>query len=476
MNRLPRLTPHLFGVVIAFSLGTVSIAHSSPSSSPEGEAEIAQQTQEHRVHTRFETSGDSNDEEAKNQLVVEFNYAKTRVDPAPEPTGPRVSVDEDGLNVESADGRFKLGLSPFMQFAYRLNFSDSAADSGSPHGFLLEKFRPSIRGRYAGVIDYQFTLDIKANSVAIHDALITLRAHPQFMVRVGLQKPIFGIEQRQSTRNLLFFSRSMPSSIGASRDLGLAIDARPHESLRLELGVYNGTDDRRVFRSISPRSVAMNAGARWAIIGGDNATSEAPWYLNVGGAVSLRRVEGDVADTHLTDRNSIGGRSMYGYAPGVFAHGRKLASAAFMYGGYKGLYFYFEHMTSNQQVQHEADTGRIVEQAWVAAASYAFGGMNGWSGVVPNQSVFDGGLGALRLVFRVHEHTTRARGGAWLTPTTSLPRRSTASFGFSAGAGWQLSKRIRVQADYDNTHLGSNFFVTPSIREHVVRIGVTAGY
>lgn len=476
MNRLLRLTPHLTCAVMAVFLGTTSIAHSEPLAPVDNVDAPPQQTREHHVHTRVETSESPQNEDAEKQFVLEINYANKRVEPAPAPTGPQVSVSEDGLNVESADGRFKLGLSPFMQFAYRLNYSDSVSDSGSPHGFLLEKFRPSIRGRYADIIEYQFTLDIKINSVAILDALVTLHAHPRLRVRLGLQKPIFGLEQRQSTRNLLFFSRSLASNIGASRDLGLAIDARPHDRLRLELGVYNGTDDRTVFRSISPRSVTMNAGANVAILGGNRATEEAPWYLNVGGAVSLRRVEGDATNVHLTDLNSTGGRRLYNHALGVFAHGRKFASTAYLYGGHKGLYVAIEHMTSNQQTQHEDASGRLVERAWSAAISYAFGGMNGWSGVVPNQSVFDGGLGALRLAFRVHEHSVRSRGGRWVVPTNASPRHDVSTFGFSAGAGWQLSKRMRIQADYDNTQLNSEFSFTPSVREHVLRIGVTAGY
>lgn len=469
MNRQHCIFPNTFVAVLALTLSVSSLAHAMVAENDHDAAE----TREHRVRTRVETPSSPDAENATPRVVFEYNYSKTRVQTPDESPRPNIRIDEDGFALESADGQFEFGMSPYVQLAYRLDFSD--LDGGQPNGFTLEKFRPSIEGRYADFLEYKFTIDIRINSIAMHNAHVTLRAHPRFSMRVGLQKWRFGVEQRQSSKNGLFLSRAMPSAIGGSRDLGLALDARPHDSLRLELGVYNGAYDRRVPQRVSHGSAAMQAGARWTLVGGDDATSESPGYLVVGGSVVLQRIEGDETAPHLSERKSIGDRTIIGYAPGVFANGRKFASTAFLYGGYRGLYFHGEFVTSNQQIQHEDAQSRFVEQAWSAAVSYAFGGMHGWSGVVPNHSVLDGGLGALRLAFRMHGQNISTPGDAWIVTTSGSAQTSTSALGWSVGAAWQLSRRMRLQADYDQITFESRPLMTRGGTEHILRFGLTAG-
>lgn len=431
----------------------------------------------HHVRARIESpqshDAPADDAPSTPAFVFEYNFNTQTAPDAPPPRA-SVRVDEDGLNVYSADEKFHLGVSPFVQFAYRLNRSD--LDGGSANGFVLQKFRPSIRGSYHKILAYKFTLDITTSSVHIHDAFMELRAHPRLTFRLGLQKPVFGSEQRQSTRNTLFLSRSLASSIGASRDLGLALDAQPHDRLRVELGVYNGTGNRRVFRGFTPGSAAMNAGVRWAVIGHDRATAEQPSYLTVGAATHLRRVDASEGIPQLTSTASVGGRTTHAYANDAYAHGRVFNTTAFAYGGYGGLFILAEFVTSNQAIQVEDLRTRVVEHAWHAAVSYAFGGTNGWNGVLPHQSVFDGGLGALRLSARLHGKHSRSRGGEFLVDTAGVPTDALHPISAGGSIAWQLSKHMRVQSDYDFTRFDGNFSSSLTPTEHVVRFGITAGY
>jgi len=459
--RLAALPPLLF------TLKCTSLASAAPNDPNE------HSPPKHHIHARIDAPlNNTEDVPQQPTFVFEYNYQQPQqqlADPKPS-----VKVDEDGLNVYSADQRFHLGISPFMQFAYRINHSD--APGGSPNGFLLQKFRPSLRGSYNDFLDYKFTLDIKSNGIAIHDAFVDLRVHPRVTLRLGMQKPIFGSEQRQSTRNNLFLSRSMASSIGASRDLGLALDTRPHDRLRIELGVYNGVNNEQSFRSITPGSVAFNAGARWAAIGKDGATEQAPGYLTFGAATHLRRIDGTTQAAQLHAQDSIGGRLLRDYAPDVYANGRKFDSTAFMYGGYDGFYLLAEFMTSNQQITFENAPTRIVEHAWHLALSYAFGGTNGWNGTTPHRSVFDGGLGALRISARVHVKNMRSRNGQYLVGLSQTPTDQLTPASLGASLAWQLSKRIRVQTDYDVTRIDDEIAFQKVPLEHVVRFGITAGY
>src|SRR5699024_3589983 len=153
---------------------------------------------------------------------------------------------------------------------------------------------------------------------------------------------------------------------------GLAIDVPVHDRFRIELGVYNGAPHGESFRTITPGSPAMNAGLRWAAVGQDQATEDAPGYLTLGASTHLRRIDGHSALTQLTDNHSRGGRLIRTYADDVYADGRTWNNTAFAYGGYKGFYALAEFVTSNQHLHAEGMRARTVEHAWHGALAYTF--------------------------------------------------------------------------------------------------------
>lgn len=388
-------------------------------------------------------------------------------------TRAQVNVAHNGLRVKSADGRFAFGLMPFLQMGYRQVASD-LGDSASS-GFVLTHFRPIITGKYAEFLSYNFILNVSTSKVNILNAFVTFHAHKRLNIRVGLQKPVFGIELRQAQPTVLFINRSMASSIGSARDMGIALDARPVDSLRLEAGVYNGTDDQKVFSGIQERSVGGDASVRWYAVGNDRPATKDDGFLTLGASGLLRRNEGSAATTHLTARKSAAGHTYANYEANTFADGRKFASNVFAHGGYKGLYFQAEFTTSNQQVNNGADSGRIVERAWQAAATYTIGGVTGWTGTRPDKTLFDGGLGALQIKARGHGLTARARGGDFLELGDG-PSDSLSAIGASAGLSWFLSEGVRVIADYNWTTFGRNAKRLDNANEHSLYLGIAAGY
>lgn len=386
---------------------------------------------------------------------------------------PNVSIGEGGLRVQSTDGKFALGLTPFVQMGYRQvasDFGDSAAS-----GFVLEHFRPTLTGKYNEILSYNFILQITPSNINILNAFVTFHAHPKLNIRVGLQKPVFGIELRQAQWHMLFYNRSLASTIGAARDIGLALDARILDDLQFEIGVYNGTEDTRVFSGIQEKSVAGDAGVRWYALGNDRPTADSEGFLTLGAAALLRRNEGNAATSHLTPRNSAGGHNYANYAQGAFADGRKFASTVFAHGGYKGFYFQGEFTTSNQQVSDATDQGRIVEHAWQASATYTLGGVTGWTGTTPNRSLFEGGLGALQIKARGHGLSAHSREGEFLAISGNAAD-SLSAIGASAGLSWHISHGLRIQGDYNWTTFGANGNRLGKANEHVFFLGLTAGY
>lgn len=388
-------------------------------------------------------------------------------------TGATIRVAENGLHVKSADGRAALGLTVFLQMGYRQVASDFEDSNNS--GFALEHFRPILAGKYTEFLSYNFQLRITPSIVRVLNAVVIFHLHPRLNMRVGLQKPIFGSEHRQAQYAMLFVNRSMVCSIGPTRDLGLALDFRPIDDLRIEAGVYNGTEDNKVFSGIQDRSIGGDAGVRWFLRGQDHPTAKEQGFLTVGAVALLRRNEGDSTISHLTPRSSAGGHVYSNYVPGVYADGRKFASAIFAHGGHKGLYFLSEFTTSNQQVSDGVDQGRIVEHAWQLSASYTVGGVTSWAGTTPHRTLFEGGLGALQFKVRGHGLSARSRNGNFLD-LDGRSADSLSAIGASTGLSWHISSVLRLQADYNWTTFGADTKRLVKANEHVLFIGMTAGY
>lgn len=385
---------------------------------------------------------------------------------------PTVTVSQKGLFVASSDGQYAIGLKAFAQVWY--DQVESGAGDARQSGFTLGMLRPHLYGKLADRVAYNFMLNITPAGVNILNAFVSFKAHERIQLHVGLQKPIFNLEWRQLQTPLVFFDRSMVSSLSAIRDTGVAIDTTPVDRLRLELGVYNGADDGTIGTTVKGDAISMNAGLQWNPIGGTGATPEAPAYLTAGGAVRLRRVHADPTAPRLVSKQSLGGHTYAAYAPGVYADGRTFASTLFAYGGYEGLYAQAEFATSNEQIADGTIGGELIQTAWHVSAGYAFGGRNGWLGVTPNRSVFEGGLGALEIRARAHGLQAKTNGGDFLFLGGS-PTDQGGAVGASAGLTWHLSYPVRVQLDYSWTTFDEAGARISTLDEHVVRLGISAG-
>lgn len=382
-------------------------------------------------------------------------------------------VDAQGLHVASNDGRHALHFTPFLQLAYHQQLSER--DDGMDSGVRIEHFRPIVTGQYNEIIDYMFILQITADSVGLLYGFVTLHPHERIQIRAGLQNPIFAIEMRQFQQAMLFINRSMDSSIGVICDLGLALDFRVHDQLQLEIGVYNGTDDHNVYSGIQEKSLSGEIGARWYAIGKDAPSAETPGFLTFGSAAVLRRNEASSSSPHLTAHISPGEHTFMEYGDDVYADGLTLATTAFAHAGYKGLYAEGKFTTSSQEVQHPGGAGRVVKHAWLASLAYTVGGQSGWTGTTVDRGLFEGGLGALQFKIRGHGLRAQARGDDFFE-IDGAAANTLAAKGLSAGVSWFLSDGLRVQADYNWTRFSADHNNLAHQKEHLLSLGITAGY
>lgn len=393
--------------------------------------------------------------------------------PIPSQNGAKVQVNAQGLHVASNDGRHRFSFTPFIQFAHHQMLNPSP--DGLANGTRIEHFRPILVGQYNELVDYIFILQITADHVSLLYGFVNLRLHERLQIRVGLQNPIFAIEMRQFQQAMLFINRSMDSSIGVVCDLGLALDFRPHEKLQLELGVYNGTDDHHVFSGIQEKSVSGEIGARFYAVGKDTPTASHRGFVTLGAAAVLRRTHADSQTPHLTPHISPGQHIFMNYEDGVFADGLTLATTVFGHAGYQGFYLEGKFTTSDQQVQHASGRGRVVKHAWFASVAYTLGGTTGWSGTTTDRSVFEGGLGALQFKLRGHGLTARSRSGSFFEIEEEEAKLLGAR-GLSTGISWFLADGLRVQADYNWTRFHADHHALNHRQEHLLSIGLTAGY
>src|SRR6266542_251988 len=108
----------------------------------------------------------------------------------------KISVDERGFAVGSADGNNLIKLRGLLQVDSRFFLKDAAGNNND--SFVLRRARPIFEGTVFRDFDFQFVPEFGGSSVQILEANINYRYSPELQLRVGKYKSPFGLEQLQS--------------------------------------------------------------------------------------------------------------------------------------------------------------------------------------------------------------------------------------------------------------------------------------
>jgi phosphate-selective porin OprO/OprP len=357
---------------------------------------------------------------------------------------PRTETGRDGFWFKSADGDFQFSTGAYFQVDGRAYTGGGTSQADT---FLLRRARPILQGTLYKFIGFRVVPDFGEGKAVLQDAYLDLRYLPKMSVRAGKFKAPFGLERLQSSADLMFAERGLPSDLTPNRDVGIQLGGELAGSrLNYALGLFNGAPDgasvdmdnnsgkdfvARVFGSPFPSA------GRFQLLGG----------LGVGFAVSAGTQEG-VLPSFKTSAQS----TFFTYASGVTASGerKRYSPQAYYYHGPFGLMA--EFVQSNQLVARNGTRSEISNEGWQVAGSYLLTRDHAtFKRLTPRQD-FDigrGTWGAWELVARIGRLTIDpdAFTLGLADPATSA-RRARA---WSAGVNWYLNRNVRLMLDYERT-------------------------
>ena len=387
-------------------------------------------------------------------------------------SAPRVTASASRFQVGSTDNANFVRLRGTLHADSRVFGGDSVPETADT--FLLRRVRPTIEGTFGGIYDFRFTPDFASGRSIVVDAYAAARFNPGAVVTVGKFKPPVGLERLQSSADIRFIERGLPTNLVPNRDIGAQLSGDfAGGAFTYQVGYFNGVTDGQSSDNLPTPDVETDTGGDYAarvffqpFINSDNFSLRG---LGFGLGSTWQDVPGSAGNTYLSAYRSPGQQSVFAYrantATGVtpnnatFANGERLRLAPQLY-YYRGSFGLLgEYTQVEQDVSRtvggvsRADT--LTNSAWQAQFSWFITGEEeAFRGFTPGSTWQPGkaGWGAFELVARYQEldvDDDAFTGGAssFANPATAVSKETS----YGIGVNWYPWNTIKLSLNYDNT-------------------------
>jgi phosphate-selective porin OprO/OprP len=161
------------------------------------------------------------------------------------PTTPKITVNDRGVTLASADAANSLRLRGLVQLDHRAFFNDNGASAGlNNNGFVLRRARLITEGVFAKNYSFQLVTEFGGNAVSILDANFGITVSPALQFKLGKFKSPVGLELLQSDSWTFFNERSIATNLVPNRDLGITAGGDVlGGKVNYTVGVFNGVAD-----------------------------------------------------------------------------------------------------------------------------------------------------------------------------------------------------------------------------------------
>jgi phosphate-selective porin OprO/OprP len=346
--------------------------------------------------------------------------------------------------IESSDGRYS--FQPFGRVHLDLTaFDDDNFDHASNANF--RRARLGFKGNLGEDFKYKSEIDFAEEGVAFKEVTLTYTGLDMADIKLGHQKPAFGMEQNTSSNYLMFIERSAPTNaFTRDEEIGANILAGG-DNWALGLGVFNedaGNDDTGEDEDIT-------YDVRGSINALGLANPETDNVLHLGAGVSHRRPTGSVrfSAKPAGDGNRIIDTGSFSSVDSVSVYNAELA-AVFGPVSFQGEYFNTDVSRSGGNADVDLD-GYYAQAGWfITGESRPYnGGIGNFKRVKPNSpfSLDNGGWGALEVLAR-YENVDLNDVGAGIT---GGELKNT-----SVGVNWHLTDYVRLMANVIDVDTDSN--------------------
>lgn len=370
------------------------------------------------------------------------------------PTIPKITINDKGVTLASADSANSIKLRGLVQLDSRLFFNDGGGVVNN--AFVLRRARIITEGVFAKKFSYQLVPEFGGSAVSILDANFGVAVTPELQVKFGKFKVPVGLEQLQSDTWTFFNERSIANNLVSNRDLGVQASGDIlGGTLNYAVGVFGGLSDGGSTNNTdfdNEKEVA----ARLFATPFKNDAGSVLQGLSFGVGASVGRTKTAAARTggYRTD----GQQTFFSYTAATVGDGQNWRlSPQFDYRvGSLGVLGEYIVSTINVRPSATGAKAELQNKSWQLAAGYVLTGEDSsYAGVVPrtNFDLAAGTWGAFEVTGRVANVTVDDAAFPIFASAATNANEATA---FGVGLNWYLGKAVAFKIDYYQTNFGFN--------------------
>ncbi len=376
---------------------------------------------------------------------------------AAQSAAPKIDVGfGKGLTVSSPDRQYSLTVRAYAQIDNREFFSGRSAGSDT---FLVRTARPIVEGKMTDYFNGRLMWDFGQGNARLLDgyadfhplAHLTASGGGDFSLRAGEFKLPVGLERWQSEQDLAFVERGQTTNLVPQRDLGLMAWGRPWNGLvEYEVGLVNGASDLQINTGDTDNAKDTVGRVLARPFASTDMAALEGLALGAGGTYGQHR--GTAASPGLTSGYlTAAQRSWFSYTP---AAGTPIANGAdwrfnpqlqYTVGG---LAAQGEYVREGQDIANGLVTRELVNDAWMASASYLLTGEKAsFDGIRPLRD-FDpasGNWGAFEIAARLSRLDIDADTFPTFADPTKQARRANE---WVVGGNWYFNPAVKLNLDY----------------------------
>ncbi len=443
-----------FAVVLGLAFAFVSLSLSAAPDPRDEEIKLLRE-QVRLLDTRLrQLEAKDAAEAAPETAAPAAKLAAAGKNPGADNATPKITINDRGISIASADGDSALRLRALVQADSRWFFDDPA--SPGSEGFLLRRARIIFEGQFGRLFHYQIVPEYGGSSVYLLDGNITLAFAPEVQVKFGKFKAPIGLELLQSDSWAFFPERSLATNLVPNRDIGVQIGGELFgKTTEYQIAVLNGIGEGRSNQTNAEFDRGKDFVARVFARPFRNRKDSFFEGLGIGLAGSVGRQEGDLGRTsgYRTDAQ----QTLFSYRSGVIQDGAtwRCTPQLSYYNGPFGLLGEYVVSTVNLRAAAGQPSREITNKAWQVAAGYVVTGeKSSFNGVIPKNpfNLEKGAWGALELAARFDSLDIDND----VFPVLADPNASaTSASSWTLGANWYLTRAFRFSLNYVQTDLKS---------------------
>jgi len=373
------------------------------------------------------------------------------------PTTPKITINDKGFTLASADGANWIKLRGLAQLDNRLFSGDNGVTNNS---FVLRRARLITEGAFAKNYSFQLVTEFGGGSAtgattpSILDANFGVSVSKELQFKFGKFKSPVGLELLQSDSWTFFNERSLVTNLVPNRDLGVQAGGDLFNgTVNYAVGIFGGVADGATSTNADFDNDKDVVGRVFVSPFKNNADSVVQG-LSFG--VSASQGHEKTAAAHTAGYKTDGQQTFFSYLATTIGDGqnwRVSPQLDFRKGSF-GLQGEYVLSTVNVRPSATGTKAELQNKAWQAAAGYVLTGEDSsYNGVVPktNFDFANGTWGAFEVVARYSDLKIDDAAFPLYASRTTNADQATA---LGLGLNWYLSKTVAFKIDYYQTKFG----------------------